>query len=367
MTTTIEAPTWAGPQLRGMTPCGPLIPEIGICLLGGRTQDPVRALEEVVEAEGLGLSAVWIAERFDSKELAVLCSAMAARTTHIRLGFGSIAVGSRNPVYTAATGTTFQGLFGDRLMMGLARGLGAVLKNQGMSVPTMAGYEDYIDILHALFAGQTVDYDGPLGRFPHARLVDIPSAPRPTMWNSSWVPGPKALELTARKFDGLFLGTELTVEATRNIVDRARHECRRIGRDPDSLHVANWCMISPDLPPEEEMLLINARMVTHLSFPGIGDRLVEENGWDRREMDEALGRKEISRDGIIADQAYTREQLVAAGAALPREWIETGCIVGSADHCAGRIREYLDAGVHHVVLHGASPAQVAPVLAHWAA
>jgi probable F420-dependent oxidoreductase len=348
-----------------MTPCGPLIPELGVCLLPGRTPDPAAVLNQVVEAEQLGLSAVWIAERFDTKELGVLCGAMAARTSHIRMGFGSMAAGSRNPVLAAATATTFQSLFGDRLMMGLARGLSAVLLNQGMTVPTMAAYEDYTDILHRLFAGEVVSYDGPAGRYPLARLVDLPAAPRPMLWNSSWVPGPKALALTARKFDGLFLGTELTVEATRSIVNRAKDECRKIGRDPDTLFVANWSMIAPDLSPEEEMLLINARMVTHLSFPGIGDRLVEENGWDRREMDRILGRNEIKKDGIIADQAFTREQLVEAGAALPREWIETGAIVGSAKDCAHRIREYVDAGVDHVVLHAAGPAQIAPVLSYW--
>jgi 5,10-methylenetetrahydromethanopterin reductase len=366
VTATTELPTWTGPQLRGMTPAGPLIPELGISLLGGRTADPARALDDIVAAERLGLSSAWIAERFDTKELAVLCGAMAARTQHIRLGFGSLAVGSRNPVYSAATATTFQALFGDRLLLGLARGLGAVLLNQGMTVPTMKGYEDYIDILHSLFAGDTVTYDGPAGTYPLARLVDRPAAPRPMMWNSSWVPGPKALALTARKFDGLFLGTELTVEATRTIVDRAREECVKIGRDPDTLFVANWCITAPDLSPEEELLIVNARIITHLSFPGIGDRLVEENGWDRRQMDALLGREEMGRNGVIADQAFTREQLAEAGAALPREWVETCAVVGSAKNCAQRVREYLDAGVDHVVMYGPTPAQLAPVLEHWA-
>lgn len=355
----------SGPAFRGMTPCGPLIPELGVSLLGGRTSDPARALEEVVEAERLGLSAAWIAERFDTKELAVLCGAMAARTQHIRMGFGSLAVGSRNAVYSAATATTFQGLFGDRLFMGLARGLAAVLLNQGMTVPTMRGYEDYVDILHALFAGEVVNYDGPIGRYPHARLVDLPPQPRPMLWNSSWVPGPRALALTARKFDGLFLGTELTVEATRTIVNRAKDECRKIGRDPDTLFVANWCITAPELTPEEEMLVVNARMITHLSFPGIGDRLVEENGWDRREMDRILGREEMGKDGVIADQAFTREQLAEAGAALPREWVEGGAVVGTAKNCAQRVREYVDAGVNHVVMYGASVAQLAPVVEQW--
>jgi probable F420-dependent oxidoreductase len=356
---------WAGPQLRGMTPCGSLIPELGMCLLPGRAPDPAAVLDQAVEAERLGLSAIWIAERFDSKELAVLCSAMAARTSQIRMGFGSLAAGSRNAVHTAATATSFQGIFGDRLMLGVARGLGSVLLNQGMTVPSMAAYSDYVEILHQLFAGETVTYDGPAGRYPLARLVDRPPQPRPMMWNSSWIPGPRALELTARQFDGLFLGTELSVAATRTIVNRAKDECRRIGRDPDTLYVANWTMIAPDLTPEEEMLIINARMVTHLSFPGIGDRLVAANNWDRREMDAALARKELAKDGVIADQAYTRDQLLEAAAALPREWIETGAVVGTAKDCAAHLRRYVDAGVDHIVLHAASPSQLAPVLQCW--
>lgn len=362
---TLTQTTWTGPAMRGMTPAGPLIPELGVSLIPGRTPDPAGVLDEVVEAERIGLSAVWIAERFDTKELAVLCGAMAARTQHIRMGFGSLAVGSRNPVYSAATAMTFQSLFGDRLFLGLARGLGAVLLNQGMTVPTMRGYEDYIDILHALFAGEEVHYDGLLGSFPKARLVDLPDAPRPMMWNSSWVPGPKALALTARKFDGLFLGTELTVEATRTIINRAKDECVKIGRDPETLHFANWNVTGPSMSADEQVRVVNARMITHLSFPGIGDRLVEENGWDRRQMDEILGREDMSKDGVIADQAFTREQLVEAGAALPTEWVETGAVVGDAAHCAKRIREYVDAGIDHAVVYGPSVAQLAPVLEHW--
>lgn len=367
MTAVVDGPpvTWTGPQMRGMTPSGPLIPELGISLIPGRTPDPAGVLQEVVEAEKIGLSAVWIAERFDTKELAVLCGAMAARTEHIRMGFGSLAVGSRNPVYSAATAMTFQSLFGDRLLLGLARGLGAVLLNQGMTVPTMRGYEDYIDILHSLFAGEEVSYDGLLGTFPKARLVDRPDQPRPMMWNSSWVPGPKAIALTARKFDGLFLGTELTVEATRTIINRTKDECIRIGRDPESIYFANWNVSGPDLSAEDQALIVNARMITHLSFPGIGDRLVEENGWDRRVMDEILNRDDMGKDGVIADQAFTREQLVEAGRALPAEWVEAGAVVGDSAHCAKRVQEYIDAGINHAVIYGPSVAQLTPMVSHW--
>jgi alkanesulfonate monooxygenase SsuD/methylene tetrahydromethanopterin reductase-like flavin-dependent oxidoreductase (luciferase family) len=45
--------------------------ELGVYLLGGRIKDPARAMDEAVEAERIGLTSAWIAERFDMKELGV--------------------------------------------------------------------------------------------------------------------------------------------------------------------------------------------------------------------------------------------------------------------------------------------------------
>jgi alkanesulfonate monooxygenase SsuD/methylene tetrahydromethanopterin reductase-like flavin-dependent oxidoreductase (luciferase family) len=64
-------------------------------------------------------------------------------------------------------------------------------------------------------------------------------------------------------------------------------------------------------------------------------------------------------------QKYTRDQLFELGASLPREWVETGCVVGSAAQCAERLRAYVDAGLDHLVLHGSSPDQLAGVVKLW--
>jgi 5,10-methylenetetrahydromethanopterin reductase len=339
------------------------IDELGVYLLGGRVKDPARALDEVVEAEQLGLTSAWIAERFDMKELGVLCGALAARTERIRIGMGSVAAGSRNPMVTAAMGATMQGVFGDRLLLGLARGLWGINEHHGMPKPTMQGFEDYAAILLRLWNGETVDYDGPAGHFAGMRMPDPPPA-RPPIVLSSWVPGPKATALAAKLFDGVFIGCELTVEATAAVCRRLRGACEQIGRDPASLTIYNTMMCGPDLSADEELAVMNARMVTHFSFPGIGDRIVRENGWDPEPLRRLLDHPRMQGDQI-ADQQYTRDQLLELGASLPREWVETGCVVGSAAQCADRLRAYVDAGLDHLVLHGSSPGQLAGVVKLW--
>ena len=37
---------------------------------------------------------------------------------------------------------------------------------------------------------------------------------------------------------------------------------------------------------------------------------------------------------------------------LPAAWLSDGAAIGTADECASRIDDYLDAGATHVLLHG---------------
>ncbi|MGE4426795.1 MAG: TIGR03857 family LLM class F420-dependent oxidoreductase [Solirubrobacteraceae bacterium] len=342
------------------------IDELGVYLLPGRVKDPARAIAEAVEAERIGLTSAWIAERLDMKELGVLAGAVAASTQRISIGLGSIAAGTRHPLMTAALGSTMQEAFGDRLLVGLARGLRSVLDDHGMLVPRMVDFEEYASIVLRLWDGETVNYDGPLGQFPSLRMIDPPSAPRPPLILSTWSPQPKATELAARMFDGVFISSELTVEACAAARRRLDEACEQIGRDPRTLKLYAIVITAPDLTPEEELAVVNARMITHLDFDGIGDLIMRENGWDPGPLHQIRKRVAAKGEGT-ADQKFHRSELLELGAQLPREWIETGCVVGTADRCASRLREYLAVGVDHIVLHGCAPAELEGLTRAWRA
>src|SRR5690606_2889405 len=105
------------------------------------------------------------------------------------------------------------------------------------------------------------------GRFPNLRMVDPPQAPRPQLILSTWSPLPKATALAARLFDGVFISSELTVEAVAAVSKRLDEACEQIGRDPRTLKLYAIVITAPDLSPEEELAVVNARMITHLDFP----------------------------------------------------------------------------------------------------
>jgi hypothetical protein len=51
---------------------------------------------------------------------------------------------------------------------------------------------------------------------------------------------------------------------------------------------------------------------------------------------------------------------------LPDEWLAAAA-TGSAAACAARVRDQFDAGADGVILHGATPAELAPVVDAWRA
>ncbi len=67
--------------------------------------------------------------------------------------------------------------------------------------------------------------------------------------------------------------------------------------------------------------------------------------------------------GSLADQAFTRMQLVEVSRTLPKFWYEQGAAVGSAAECAATLCEFLDAGADEIVLHGSAPKQMGPLAA----
>src|SRR5581483_487031 len=69
--------------------------------------------------------------------------------------------------------------------------------------------------------------------------------------------------------------------------------------------------------------------------------------------------------GGVADLQFTRAQLVEVGRTLPEEWMRSGAALGSAKDCCDRMREYLDAGVDEIWIHGTSPSQNAGLVDLW--
>ena len=79
----------------------------------GQERDFDRQVDYVVEAEKLGVDAVWTAEAWGQDAIAPLAY-LAARTDRIKLGTGIMQISARTPSMTAMTALTMAALSNDR-------------------------------------------------------------------------------------------------------------------------------------------------------------------------------------------------------------------------------------------------------------
>jgi probable F420-dependent oxidoreductase len=343
----------------------PPVSELGIYILPGRVNDPDRGLREATDAERIGFRRVWLAERYDLKEAGVVCGAVAASTTAIRVATGVVADSVRSPLMTAALGATMQGMFPGRFALGIGRGDRRVLEPQGFRHSNLARFEDYIQIVKRLWTGDVVTYDGPLGKFPSMCLVDRPEGPPPELLYGTFGT-PKAVEMSVRHFDGIILPPHLTVEAVRQVATRVRGAIERNGGDPKRFRIVQEVITAPDYDAAQELAVVAARSVTYFQMPVVGELYASINGWDEDELKKLRAHPLFGNMRTqIADQQYGRVDLLDAAKLVPRHWLEDSAALPSAADVCERLREYLDAGVDEIVIHGSSPVDNSEVVRIW--
>jgi 5,10-methylenetetrahydromethanopterin reductase len=337
-----------------------LFEKFGTYVLPGRVDDPRRGIEEALEAERLGLGAVWISERFALKEPAVLAGAVSEATSKIRIN-GTFYATMRHPIVTASIANMMQAMSGDRFGVMFARAVPAYMKMLGAPAITMERLADCISIMRRLWNGETVDYEGVLGKFPMLKLTDRHEGKAPPIIFTAI--GPKSLEFAGEHCDGVLLHPFVSPDGVRNSAKIVRDAAAKAGRDPMSVRIYHNIIVAPDLLQDEEDAVVRGRAITYFELPGFGDLIVDINGWEKSVLTEIRAHPKIaSLGGKPADQAYTRQELVDVGRILPQQWIDEGAAVGSAAQCADQLMVYLDAGADEILLHGSSPKAMGPLI-----
>jgi 5,10-methylenetetrahydromethanopterin reductase len=336
-----------------------LFDKFGTYILPGRVDDPRRGIEEAQEAERIGLGAIWISERFALKEPAVLAGAVSQATSRIRIN-GTFYATMRHPIVTASVANLMQAMSADRFSIMFARAVPAYMQMLGAPAITMERLADYISIMRRLWDGETVSYEGVLGKFPMLKLTDMHKGKKPPVIFTAI--GPKSLEFAGTHCDGVLLHPFVSTTGVRNSTKIVRDAAEKAGRDPMSVRIYHNIIVAPDLPKDEEDAVVRGRAITYFELPGFGDLIVEINEWDKSVLDLIRAHPKIAAlNGKPADQAYTRQELVDVGALLPQHWIDDGAAVGTAAQCADQLMAYLDAGADEILLHGASPNDMGPL------
>ena len=340
-----------------MTETGTRLAELGFYALAGQPDSSRDLVAEVVDGETLGLGTVFISERYNKKEAATLSGAAGAISERITIQTAATNHNTRHPMVTAGFARTMQSLTGGRFVLGLGRGIPLQQDAFGMGRITTAEMEDFVGLMRRLFRGEVImGHDGPAGSWPVLHLDATLDEHLPM---SLVAFGPKSLELGGRCFDEVVLHTFFTDETTARCVQTVKEAAERAGRDPSTVRVWScFATIGDHIAEDLRLMKTVGRLATYLQ--AYGELLVRTNGWDQ----EALGR--ILADPVVSgvrglDVSGTTEQLEHVATLIPEAWLAPSA-TGSPRQCVQAVRHQFDLGCDGVIMHGATPAELAPIV-----
>ncbi len=331
--------------------------ELAFYALAGQPKSPRDLLEEVRQGEAMGFGTAFVSERYNQKEAASLCGAAAAVTESIRIGTAVTNHNTRHPIVTAGFALTMHALSGGRFVLGLGRGIAPMQAAYGIPRITTAQLEDFAGLTRRLLGGERViGHDGPVGRYPYLHLGPDVRDEVPLLLAAF---GPNSLALAGRCFDEVVLHTYFTDETTERAVRTVKQAAERAGRDPASVKVWScFATIGDHLPEEARLMKSVGRLATYLQ--GYGDLLVGTNGWDPAVLERFRADPMVAGFQGGIDSAATPEQLEHLATLIPEEWLEPSA-TGSPERCVSAIRGQLALGCDGVILHGATPSELAPI------
>jgi 5,10-methylenetetrahydromethanopterin reductase len=343
----------------------PVADDLSLYVRGGRVRSSAEVISDAVEAERLGLSRLWLSERYDLKEAGALLGGMAARTSRLRLGTAALFPGSRPVLLTAALGATMHSAYGPRFTLGLGRSMGAYLQSANLRPISFAALADYADVIRRLWRGETVHYDGPIGTFKELHMTDTYDGPAPEIY-SVMLGGPKACRVAASPlFDGAYLQPFLTVEAVANAVGWIRSECERIGRDPATMRIVAPMVSAPELPEDRVRAYMHARMVTYVGEPRMLEVYARLNGWDPKRAEAVRTHELFRRDPERIDHHFHRDELLEVARLIPDDWVYETSLAGSIADCVAKMAAYKATGIDEICFYGSTPAENAGIVRAW--
>jgi len=343
-----------------MTTALPQLNELSFYGLPGAPKSPQDLIQECQDGEALGFGSTFLSERFNIKEIATISGVAGAVTSTLGIATGATNHNTRHPMVTASFSTTMHRLTNGRFALGLGRGMDAVFKAYGLPTITTAQMEDFAGIMRRLFRGEVVfGHDGPAGSWP---ILHIDATLDEHLPMGMVAFGQNTLELAGRCFDEVVLHTFFTDETTARCVRTVKQAAEQAGRNPDDVKVWScYATIGDHIDADERLMKLVGRLGTYLQ--GYGHLLARTNGWDETVVDRFLA-DEIIQGVRGLDVAGTTEQLQHAATLIPEEWLAPAA-TGSPAACVAAIRNQLELGCDGVIMHGATPSELAPIVAEY--
>ena len=296
--------------------------------------DPRELVEIAVAAEAHGMESVATSDHFqpwrhEGGHAPFSLSWMAAvgeRTSTIQIGTSVMTPTFRyNPAVLAQAFATMGCLYPGRIMLGVGSGeaLNEIATGWTAEWPEFkerfARLRESVDLMRQLWTGDRVSFDGDYYTTVDASIYDRPDVPIPVYIAAG---GPVVARYAGRAGDGFICTSGKGMELyTEQLIPAVREGADKVGRDYESIDRMIEIKLSYDTDPD--IALENTRFWAPLALS-----------------------KEQKHD--ITDPI----EMEKASDALPIETIAKRWIVGSdADEVVASIKQYVDAGLNHLVFH----------------
>ncbi len=337
----------------------PTHPTLGFYTLAGAPRSPRDMLDELAHAERLGLGAAFVSERFNIKEAGALTGAAVAATSSMSIITAATNHTTRHPLVTASWASTLHLLSGGRFSLGLGRGIEAMFRAYGMPMATTASLEQFALLMRRLWNGETVlNWSDMTGTYPVLRLDPEFSHSIPL---SITVFGDRTLEMAGRTYDNVILHTFFTDETTERAVRTVKQSAERAGRDPATVKVWScFATVGDHIAPELRLKKTVGRLATYLQ--AYGDLMVATNRWDPAVLARFREDEFVRTFPGALDAKGTTADLERVAPLIPDEWLAPSA-QGSPEQCARAVRNQFALGCDGVILHGATPLELEPIVA----
>jgi probable F420-dependent oxidoreductase len=344
-------------------PAQPAHPELGFYTLAGAPKSPRDMFQELRDAEDMGLGTAFISERFNIKEAGALTGAAIGATSNINIVTAATNHTTRHPIVSASWASTLHIMSEGRFSLGLGRGIDAMFNAYGMPLATTDSMEQFALLMRRLWKGETVlNYADLTGTYPVLRLdpafnLDIPL--------SITAFGPQTLEMAGRAYDNVILHTFFTDETTERAVQTVKKSAEQAGRDPSTVRV--WsCLatIGDHIDPALRLKKTVGRLATYLQ--AYGDLMVRTNNWDPEVLKRFWADEFVKTFPGALDAKGTTEDLERVAPLIPEEWLAPSA-TGTPEQCVAAIRNQFALGCDGVIMHGATPTELAPIVAAYKA
>jgi coenzyme F420-dependent glucose-6-phosphate dehydrogenase len=295
---------------------------------------PRDLVELGVAAEDHGLDSVTVSDHFQpwrhtgghAPFSIAWMTAVGERTKRVQLGTSVLTPTFRyNPAVIAQAFATMGCLYPDRIMLGVGTGeaLNEIATGFEGDWPEFkerfARLRESVDLMRALWTGERVDFDGVYYRTKGASIYDVPKGGIPVYIAAG---GPLVARYAGRAGQGFICTSGKGMDLyTERLLPAVAEGAQKADRESDSIDRMIEIKLSYDTDPA------SARENTRFWAP------LSLTAEQKHSIDDPI-------------------EMEAAADALPIEQVTKRWIVASdPDHAVEQIRQYVDAGLNHLVFH----------------